>query len=283
MGTQRAIADDVEPQTTVRDHAPSEPLCQLETEAGDGRLDGDPAIEISDEAIRQRSEQIWEREGRPEGYAEDHWIRARAELAALMAKTSNAQLTPAIRATDDAAPQAPACTLVPEAPPTVPDLQPEVLDGDPLTLSEQDVAISPPSPPRDELVSTAVRPLRFPPTPRSRQTAVVPSIICAGLVLRGALESSGDIQFDGVMEGDVFCVRLTVGDAAVIQGDVVADEVTVRGRIQGRVRARSVHLFSGSSIEGDIHYTTLTIESGVQLGGHFRQLNDLPVQELVPV
>jgi hypothetical protein len=36
----------------------------------------------SDEEIRARSYMIWEREGRPEGKSEEHWQRARAELAA---------------------------------------------------------------------------------------------------------------------------------------------------------------------------------------------------------
>ena len=41
-------------------------------------------IEPSEEAIRQRSYQIWEREGRPEGCAPEHWARAKAELEAEM-------------------------------------------------------------------------------------------------------------------------------------------------------------------------------------------------------
>jgi hypothetical protein len=35
---------------------------------------------VTDEAIRQRSYAIWEREGRPNGKAAEHWHRAKAEL-----------------------------------------------------------------------------------------------------------------------------------------------------------------------------------------------------------
>jgi hypothetical protein len=35
---------------------------------------------ITDEAIRQRSYTIWERDGRPDGKAAEHWFRAKAEL-----------------------------------------------------------------------------------------------------------------------------------------------------------------------------------------------------------
>lgn len=33
-----------------------------------------------EEAIRRRAYEIWEEEGRPEERAEDHWLRAEAEL-----------------------------------------------------------------------------------------------------------------------------------------------------------------------------------------------------------
>ena len=36
----------------------------------------------SDEEIRARAHSIWEREGRPEGKAEVHWLKAKAELEA---------------------------------------------------------------------------------------------------------------------------------------------------------------------------------------------------------
>ena len=34
-----------------------------------------------DERIRRRAYELWEREGRPEGHALDHWRRAEAEVA----------------------------------------------------------------------------------------------------------------------------------------------------------------------------------------------------------
>jgi hypothetical protein len=37
---------------------------------------------IPEDAIRQRSYLIWEREGCPEGKADEHWRRAKAELEA---------------------------------------------------------------------------------------------------------------------------------------------------------------------------------------------------------
>jgi hypothetical protein len=37
---------------------------------------------VSEEEVRQRSYEIWQREGCPDGKADEHWFRAKAELEA---------------------------------------------------------------------------------------------------------------------------------------------------------------------------------------------------------
>lgn len=37
--------------------------------------------ELTDDTIRERAHQIWEREGCPDGRADEHWQMARSELA----------------------------------------------------------------------------------------------------------------------------------------------------------------------------------------------------------
>jgi cytoskeletal protein CcmA (bactofilin family) len=287
MGAQQAIfvADAAEPRDVIADPDRSEPHRQPAPEDSDDRLNIDSALELSDDAIRQRSQQIWEREGCPAGHEQDHWMRARAELAALMARTSNAQLTAPLCLEEVVAPSIPAGTIEPEATTpsaAAPAAPREVSDDDgvpaPNAPSRQDVTVSPT---RDDFVAARPRPSRLPLTPRSPSTCVVPAIICAGIILRGELESAGDIQFDGTMEGDICCANLVVGDQAVIQGDVIANDVMVRGRIQGGIRARKVYLFSGSYVEGAIHYGALTIETGAELDGSFQRRDDLLELETV--
>src|SRR5580692_3102228 len=77
---------------------------------------------------------------------------------------------------------------------------------------------------------------------RSIRSASAPSIISADLVVNGTLTSTGDIQVDGRVEGDVRSAGLVVGDKAFIHGEVLAEDITVRGRVQGSIRARKVLL-----------------------------------------
>ena len=74
------------------------------------------------------------------------------------------------------------------------------------------------------------------PMPRG---AAVPSIISADLKITGNLTSSGDIQVDGAVEGDISSRTLTVGEDAHIDGSIVAESVRVCGQVSGEVRATS--------------------------------------------
>ena len=97
--------------------------------------------------------------------------------------------------------------------------------------------------------------------------AGAPSIISAGLTVTGNLVSDGDIQIDGVVEGDVTAARLTLGDSARVRGQVSADQVLIRGEVTGAVRARQVELAKTAVVRGDIWHELLSIETGAFVEG----------------
>lgn len=106
--------------------------------------------------------------------------------------------------------------------------------------------------------------------PQPRVARSAPSIISPDLVVNGTLVSTGDIQIDGRVEGDVRSVGLVIGEKAFIHGEVCAEEVTVRGRVQGGIRARKVLLCSTSKVEGNILHETFAVESGAFFDGNCR-------------
>jgi len=101
-----------------------------------------------------------------------------------------------------------------------------------------------------------------------------PSIISADMVINGTLDSSGDIQIDGRVEGDVRSAGLVIGDKAEIQGEIHAEDVTVRGKVVGRIRARKVLLAATSHVEGDILHEAFAVESGAFFEGNCRHSED---------
>jgi cytoskeletal protein CcmA (bactofilin family) len=113
---------------------------------------------------------------------------------------------------------------------------------------------------------------------RARQLSA-PSIISADMVITGTLTSTGDIQIDGRVEGDVRSVGLVIGDKAELHGEIFAEDVTVRGKIVGRIRARRVLLAATSHVEGDILHEAFAVESGAFFEGNCRH-SDNPLGDV---
>jgi cytoskeletal protein CcmA (bactofilin family) len=106
--------------------------------------------------------------------------------------------------------------------------------------------------------------------PKRGRVLSAPSIISADMIIQGVLNSTGDIQIDGRLEGDVRSVGLVIGEKAEIHGEIYAEDVTVRGKVVGRIRARKVMLAATSHVEGDILHEAFAVESGAFFEGNCR-------------
>lgn len=105
-----------------------------------------------------------------------------------------------------------------------------------------------------------------------------PSLLSNDLTIKGNISTSGDIQIEGTIEGDVRAHLLTVGETATIRGEVIADDVVVNGRVIGRVRGLKVRLTASAKVEGDIVHKTIAIESGAHFEGSVQRQED-PLNE----
>lgn len=127
-----------------------------------------------------------------------------------------------------------------------------------------------------------VQQVNIQPTPRKgsgvMKTAGVPSIISSDVVMRGNINSAGEIQFDGSLEGDIKAGSLIIGEKASVKGEVICETVTVRGRVEGGIRAKSVSLASTAHIQGDILHSSLSVETGAHFEGNCRHSDD-PLSE----
>ncbi|MCV2891919.1 bactofilin family protein [Lentibacter sp. XHP0401] len=100
------------------------------------------------------------------------------------------------------------------------------------------------------------------------------SVLSSDLHVTGNLRTTGDIQVEGTIEGDIRAHLLTVGEGATVKGEVIADDVVVNGRIVGRVRGLKVRLTSTARVEGDIIHKTIAIESGAHFEGSVQRQDD---------
>jgi cytoskeletal protein CcmA (bactofilin family) len=105
------------------------------------------------------------------------------------------------------------------------------------------------------------------PVPKLSSASVAPSIVSANLRVTGDLESEGDIQIDGHVEGDVRSNSVTVGEHAVVCGAILAQSVHVAGTVKGQINGRMVELARTAKVTGDIVHESLAIEAGAYIQG----------------
>ncbi|MDV7142856.1 polymer-forming cytoskeletal protein [Tropicimonas sp. TH_r6] len=110
-----------------------------------------------------------------------------------------------------------------------------------------------------------------PTAPKAKPPA---SVLSSDLTIVGNLKTTGDIQVEGTVEGDIRAHLLTIGENATIRGECVADDVVINGHIAGRVRGLKVRLTSTAKVEGDIIHKTIAIESGAHFEGSVQRQDD---------
>lgn len=109
------------------------------------------------------------------------------------------------------------------------------------------------------------------------------SIIGNDLTIMGQglrIITKGTLQVDGKIEGDVVGNEVIIGERGHVTGIVSGESVTVRGQVQGTIKALTVALQSGAYVEGDVHHRQLSVEQGAHLDGRVRRPDDL--SELKP-
>ncbi|MEQ1352698.1 MAG: polymer-forming cytoskeletal protein [Candidatus Acidiferrum sp.] len=112
-----------------------------------------------------------------------------------------------------------------------------------------------------------VAPVVVPAAPASSRTA---ASISQGIRIKGEVTGSEDLYVDGLVDGKLNLANgsLTIGPNGTVKADVVAREVIVRGRIDGKVTGRDkVQLWGTAQVFGEVQTDRLSIEEGAMLRG----------------
>jgi cytoskeletal protein CcmA (bactofilin family) len=97
------------------------------------------------------------------------------------------------------------------------------------------------------------------------------SSISADMTVIGKVTGSGSVKILGRVEGELHASTVLIAEGAEVEGDVVAEELTVGGRVKGTIRANRVRLNSTASVEGDIFHRSLAIEENARFEGTSRR------------
>jgi cytoskeletal protein CcmA (bactofilin family) len=95
------------------------------------------------------------------------------------------------------------------------------------------------------------------------------NVLSSDVEIKGNLKFSGELTFEGKLEGEIQSDGiLHLGDSAIVNGNVNAQSVIVRGKINGNIVAKEkIDIKTKAELFGDIRASKLTIEEGVTFVG----------------
>ena len=85
-----------------------------------------------------------------------------------------------------------------------------------------------------------------------KDRGTIPSIISEGSEFKGNIKTSGAIQIDGVINGNVRAKQVVVGVNGNVRGNVTANFLRICGKIEGEIRAETLEIVSSASGNGNI-------------------------------
>src|SRR5579872_4322156 len=107
------------------------------------------------------------------------------------------------------------------------------------------------------------------------------SYLGPGLLIKGEISGNEDLKLDSKVEGLVSIggFRLTVGQSAHLNADIIAREAVISGEVNGDISAADrIEIMKSASIVGDITTGKIVIEEGayfkggVEVGSNYTQI-----------
>ena len=114
-----------------------------------------------------------------------------------------------------------------------------------------------------------VQQLQCPAAMRSGEQAATDqaSSISRGMTVVGKIFGETTVQLFGRIEGELRALTVLINEGAQVEGDVVAEELTISGQVKGTIHANRVKLNSTAVVEGDIFHRSLSIEENARFEG----------------
>src|SRR6185312_15226721 len=100
------------------------------------------------------------------------------------------------------------------------------------------------------------------------------SSISRGMTVVGKIFGESAVQLFGRIEGELRALTVLINEGAQVEGDVIAEELTICGQVKGTIHANRVKLNSTAVVEGDIFHRSLSIEENARFEGSSKRENN---------
>ena len=105
-----------------------------------------------------------------------------------------------------------------------------------------------------------------------------------GLTVTGSLDTEGELHIHGRVLGTIRADRVVMAPGSDVEGDIVARDAQISGRLLGRVFALNVTLDSSAEVTGRIFHHTVEVARGARIDARmpWRPLNFFQTLEQLP-
>jgi cytoskeletal protein CcmA (bactofilin family) len=89
---------------------------------------------------------------------------------------------------------------------------------------------------------------------------------------KGNLSGTGAVILSGKIEGNILATQVIVEKEAHAVGDISCQQIDISGHVQGMIEVVDAVIRTTAIIEGDLHYSSIAIESGGRIIGRLKQV-----------
>ncbi len=104
------------------------------------------------------------------------------------------------------------------------------------------------------------------------------SVFANDLYIKGNVTSKGDIQLNGVVDGELSARTLWLEKGSSIRGPVIAEKVVIGGKIDTNVYGNSVKLKSSANVQSKVMSSSLSVDEEAYFDGTLNRVED-PVKD----
>ena len=104
---------------------------------------------------------------------------------------------------------------------------------------------------------------------------IPPSLLGKDIKINGKIITEGELQIDGIVQGEIEALKLVIEQSAKVIGSVSSEDLVIKGRIIGPVYGKKVRFGATARVEGDTFHETIAIEDGAYYEGSIKRHSSL--------
>lgn len=101
-----------------------------------------------------------------------------------------------------------------------------------------------------------------------------PSVIAKNSTINGNLNSSGTIEIEGSVYGEINTKILIIRQSGFFQGKIIAEDVYIQGKFEGNIIVKKISISQTANINGEISYQTMSVQDGACIDAVFKKNNN---------